>query len=443
MYLERDEDLQNFLRDNGFDSIDLRSDLELNCSVPDILEFPNLFRKKSIFNLVFCGVTCLYLFIFLAIVCDDYLVTSMERLSYALRMTYDIAGATFMAASTSAPELFVNFVGTFVTEGDIGVGTIVGSSVFNILAICAVCGLCTGVTSKLDWWPITRDIAWYLISIVVLCVVLLDSLVTVYESVILCVGYILYMICLLFDIKIQRLFREVDHEAERITENPMDREEEPLKSFKDHVLTPPEGGCCAWVWWIIKYPSLLVLALTVPSVRTIYLLTMIVSVVWISVVSYILTWFLTVVGYNIGIPDSIMGLTILAAGTSVPEAVSSYIVTKKGYGAMAVCNAVGSNTFDIFICLGLPWLLKHLILRRSVEINSSGLAITSAMLLITGILLFVSFLVTKWTMGKLVGFICLIAYLIFLVISCALEIYLLKPTCDIESAEYEYLAKNK
>ena len=57
-------------------------------------------------------------------------------------MSNDVAGATFMAAATSAPELFVNVIGTFITEGDIGVGTIVGSAVFNILAIAACCGLC-------------------------------------------------------------------------------------------------------------------------------------------------------------------------------------------------------------------------------------------------------------------------------------------------------------
>lgn len=53
----------------------------------------------------------------------------------------DIAGATLMATATSSPELFVNIVGTFVTEGDIGLGTIVGSAVFNILAVPSCCGL--------------------------------------------------------------------------------------------------------------------------------------------------------------------------------------------------------------------------------------------------------------------------------------------------------------
>jgi Ca2+/Na+ antiporter len=56
-------------------------------------------------------------------------------------MSEDVAGATFMAAAVSCPELFINVVGTFITEGDIGVGTIVGSAVFNVLAVPACCGL--------------------------------------------------------------------------------------------------------------------------------------------------------------------------------------------------------------------------------------------------------------------------------------------------------------
>jgi len=52
-----------------------------------------------------------------------------------------------MAAATSAPELFVNVIGTFITEGDIGVGTIVGSAVFNILAVAACCGIGAGIVS--------------------------------------------------------------------------------------------------------------------------------------------------------------------------------------------------------------------------------------------------------------------------------------------------------
>lgn len=66
----------------------------------------------------------------------------------------------------------------------------------------------------------------------------------------------------------------------------------------------------------------------------------------------------TYVGDTIDIPDSVMGLTFLAAGTSVPEAVSSVIVTNQGHGGMGISNSIGSNTFDILLCLGFPWFIK-------------------------------------------------------------------------------------
>ncbi|EMP32643.1 Sodium/potassium/calcium exchanger 3, partial [Chelonia mydas] len=61
-----------------------------------------------------------------------------------LHLSEDVAGATFMAAGSSAPELFTSVIGVFITKGDVGVGTIVGSAVFNILCIIGVCGLFAG-----------------------------------------------------------------------------------------------------------------------------------------------------------------------------------------------------------------------------------------------------------------------------------------------------------
>ena len=55
------------------------------------------------------------------------------------------------------------------------------------------------------------------------------------------------------------------------------------------------------------------------------------------------------IGFTIGVPDSVMGLTFLAVGTSVPEVVSSLIVARQGKGSMAVSNSIGSNTFDILV----------------------------------------------------------------------------------------------
>ncbi|KAH8306812.1 hypothetical protein KR018_002804, partial [Drosophila ironensis] len=426
-----------------------------NCSPPSILEFPNVLRRKSAGWTVVVFLFTLYLFIVLAIVCDDYLVPAMERLSFYMRLTYDVAGATLLASATSAPELFVNVMGTFVTKGDIGIGTIVGSSVFNILVIVAVCGIFTP-PSKLDWWPVSRDSIWFVVAIICLTSTLWDSRVHWYESTALVVTYLVYLFSLVMDCNIQRCIRNKDKQFQRIDEDPLLREDEPLKSFREQLRGErpepedqataettaeakpvPGRKCCkfgAWVWWAVKFPAGLALAVTIPSVRSrAYLITMVMAVIWISALSYLITWCLTIVGYNLGIPDSIMGLTVLAAGTSVPEVASSYLVSKKGYGSMAICNALASNTIDILVCLGMPWLIRNITHQTWVTIDSTAITITTAMLLLTVFLLFSVLACSRFVMGKALGWICLVTYVVYLSLACFLEIFLNKTvSCNIE-----------
>lgn len=65
-----------------------------------------------------------------------------------IRILVLLVGGTFMAAAASSSELFINTIGTFITKSDLGVGTIVGSAVFNILAVPACCGLFAGQVNK-------------------------------------------------------------------------------------------------------------------------------------------------------------------------------------------------------------------------------------------------------------------------------------------------------
>ena len=82
------------------------------------------------------------------------------------------------------------------------------------------------------------------------------------------------------------------------------------------------------------------------------------STIWIAAFSYVMVWMVCLVGYTLGIPDTIMGITFLAAGTSVPDTIASVMVARNGYGDMAVSNSIGSNVFDILLGLGLPWFLS-------------------------------------------------------------------------------------
>merc|ERR1740138_1619778 len=71
--------------------------------------------------------------------------------------------------------------------------------------------------------------------------------------------------------------------------------------------------------------------------------------------SYIMVDAASRIGIILKIPSLVMGLIPLAAGTSIPDALSSIAVAKQGEGDMAVCNALGSNVFDILLGLGVPW----------------------------------------------------------------------------------------
>ena len=75
------------------------------------------------------------------------------------------------------------------------------------------------------------------------------------------------------------------------------------------------------------------------------------------------------IGFTFGIPDTVMGLTFIAAGVSVPDALSGIAVVREGHGDMAVSNAIGSNVFDILVCLGIPWFLQTVFIDPRSEIR--------------------------------------------------------------------------
>ena len=76
-----------------------------------------------------------------------------------------------------------------------------------------------------------------------------------------------------------------------------------------------------------------------------------------------------IIGNTLGIPSVVMGLTFLAAGTSVPDLLSSVIVARKGEGDMAVSSSIGSNIFDILVGLPVPWIIYTAAKRNSVIVS--------------------------------------------------------------------------
>lgn len=103
------------------------------------------------------------------VICDHYFVPALEILCDELKIPPNVAGATFMAIGTSAPDVFVSIFGLFVTKSSIGIGTIVGSSIFNHMCICAACVM-NSPEGKIRLNPkiLTREAVAYLVALILL-----------------------------------------------------------------------------------------------------------------------------------------------------------------------------------------------------------------------------------------------------------------------------------
>ncbi|XP_078591322.1 sodium/potassium/calcium exchanger 5-like isoform X1 [Branchiostoma floridae x Branchiostoma japonicum] len=395
-------------------------------------------------------IATLYMFLALAIICDDYFVPSLERISEALGLQPDVAGATFMAAGSSAPELFTSIFGVFVSRDDIGVGTVVGSAVFNLLFIVGLCGLLVGTAITLTLWPLLRDCSVFLISVAALVIVMYDGKIHWYEALTLVVLYCLYVVLMYFNPRLSAAFSSccsrAAHQSENeetslmkpVTEKDTDDEE----TVQEEPNYPFKAPSQLWrrVLWVIGLPLTTLLVGTVPDCRRDkwkrwYPVSFVMSVAWIGVFTYILVWMVTVIGFTAGIPDTVMGLTLVAIGTSVPDAMSSVLVSKEGEGDMAVSNAVGSNVFDILVGLGVPWFFKTVVIETNsvVPIQSGGLVYSAITLLSTVLILLFTMWLNRWRLDRKLGVICSCLYAVFITLATLYELNVFgdfnPPTC--------------
>ncbi|XP_037793289.1 probable sodium/potassium/calcium exchanger CG1090 isoform X2 [Penaeus monodon] len=479
-----------------------------NCTQPAIEQFPrplmsSAARKSG--GLILHILISFYMFLGIAIVCDEYFVPSLEMICDCLQMSEDVAGATFMAAGSSAPELATSVIAVFVAKDDIGISGVIGSAVFNIMFVISVCALFAGQVIVINWWPLIRDSTFYCISICGLLITIYNEKVNWYESVFLLLLYVLYIVMMFYNKRLETwantlnipfknatreekssLFgtkpvppvgEDMKAESGQDSENPaMDGQETfshphtrsygsiavsdvpkeveatevesaGVKSMapemKDEDVSPwtMPVGVGERASWLVKLPLVALHHFTTPDCRRErfrrwYLVTFIMSMLWIAAYSYIMVWMITVIGFTLGIPDTVMGLTFIAVGVSVPDALSSLCVAKQGFGDMAVSNAIGSNVFDILLCLGLPWFLKTAIVDPGsiVPVESRGLTYSTVSLFSTVVFLIVATHMNGWKLDKKYGIVLMFWYLIFMVFASLYELnvfgYFNPPECE-------------
>ncbi|XP_064110829.1 probable sodium/potassium/calcium exchanger CG1090 isoform X2 [Macrobrachium nipponense] len=465
-----------------------------NCTPPAIEQFPHPLmgpetRKSG--GLIVHIIVTTYMFLAIAIVCDEYFVPSLEMICDYLNLREDVAGATFMAAGSSAPELATSVIAVFVAKDDIGISGVIGSAVFNIMFVISVCALFAGQVISLNWWPLIRDSAYYCISICALLITISNEEVAWYESLFLLLLYVLYIVMMYYNNRLEAWantlnipFKNATREEKSSlfgtkpvppvgdgvkgegslpdSENPtMDgqggdgiaKQPEPVEveaattksmvpEMKDENESPwtMPIGVCERIKWVITLPLVAFHHFTTPDCRTErfrrwFLLTFILSMIWIALYSYIMVWMITIIGFTLGIPDTVMGLTLIAVGVSVPDALSSLCVAKQGFGDMAVSNAIGSNVFDILLCLGLPWFLKTAVVYpgTTVPVESRGLTYSTVSLFATVVFLIGSTHLNGWKLDKKLGVVLMVWYLIFMLFASLYELnvfgYFNPPEC--------------
>jgi len=478
-----------------------------------------------------------YMFVALAIVCDEFFVPSLDVIIEKLGISEDVAGATFMAAGGSAPELFTSVIGVFVAFSDVGIGTIVGSAVFNILFVIGMCAIFSKTVLYLTWWPLFRDCTFYSVSLMTLIIFFLDNKIEWWEALGLLSVYAMYVIFMKFNANVEmwvkRTFTKnrvtstdhlvpshhsaaaalagvtggamaastmvnesghrpstgipvlhsgshfrhgllqlmihtidplhdgkVDEKATQLhaiaslkvlldatkpqdgsngtanethyVENGQGNEEGAGKDDEGELepepldMSIPTHSVSKTITYFVLLPIVFPLWLTLPDTRKrsskkFFVVTFVGSILWIAMFSYLMVWWATVTGDTVKIPPEVMGLTFLAAGTSIPDLITSVIVARKGFGDMAVSSSVGSNIFDVTVGLPLPWLLYTMVFNTPITVSSEGLGCSIVLLFSMLCAVFLCILVSGWKMTKLLGASMFLLYFVFVFVSLSFE----------------------
>ncbi len=330
------------------------------------------------------------IFYTLAILCDEFFVPSLDLIAKRLKMSSDVAGATLMAVGSSAPELFTSLFAV-LRPGDtanVGAGTIVGSAIFNILVIIGASAMYRG--AKLTWQPVIRDMLFYVISIIALLYAFWDGRISQWEAIGFVAMYVLYVIVVA---NWKRILPYNDVDPIEVLE----AGEKQINGFHHGVKT--------------------LLGFVIPDCQAkpkMYFITFFMSIVGLAAMSYGLVEIAVHVSAILHINPTIVALTVLAAGTSVPDLLSSLIVAKQGRGDMAVSNAVGSNIFDILFCLGFPWLIILFVKQEPIAVQTENL-ISSVLLLFATVISILFILIARnWWLGRRAGIVLIAAYVAYI-----------------------------
>ena len=302
----------------------------------------------------------------LLVVGGETLLRGAVGLATLLRLTPAVIGLTVVAAGTSVPELAVSGVAAYQGSTDIAVANVVGSNIFNITVIIGLCALAcpltiTGNTIRLEY-PV-------LVIVTLVALVIAEDGVVSRLDAVLClsiyVGFTAYLV---------NLVRGQVTAAE-------------AQDLKDEVqeLSPSENRPKAWVCLGLVAAGVILLGGGAQA-----------TVMGAVGLARLLGW-----------SERVIGLTIVSAGTGLPEVVASLVSSLRGRTDLAIGNVIGSNLFNILMILGLGALVAPLSV--PAELIHSDCWWMLGMTLLLFPLMFSSFRIDRWE-----GAVLLAAYAVYL-----------------------------
>ena len=295
----------------------------------------------------------------------DKLTDGAASLARRLKVSDTVIGLTVVAMGSSLPEFSVSLFSSIQGSGGMSAGNIVGSNVFNILFIVGAVAFITPLqATKATVW---KDIPLTILASLVLLLLSKDVL---------------------------------------------------LGSTSEDVLTRADGGVMMMFFLIFLSYTFSIAKHKAPEDSSVKEMSLPKTLLWLLVGfvcliggGEMLVESGTSIARQLGVSETIIGLTILAGGTSLPEFVASLIAARKGMSGMAIGNVVGSCVFNIFFVLGVCSLV------RPMEVSDISLVQLSA-LVASGLLVWL-FTATKTSINRIEGIVmclCYIAFITYLVL---------------------------
>ena len=284
----------------------------------------------------------------------DRLTEGAAALARRMNIPEIVIGLTIVAAGTSAPELFVSVVSALKGTPDLAVGNVVGSNTMNAMLIVGCAAMVAPMTISRS--TVKKDIPFSVGASVLLMLLALNHFLGRTDGIILLLGFAVFMTYTLLQAK--------KGQAEAVAEQQKQRSS-----------------------WLNAGFVLLGLALLVVG-----------SNVFVDHASNL--------AYSLGISEGVVGLTVVAGGTSLPELATSVVAARKGQSAIAIGNVIGSNVFNILLILGLTAAINPLQIEGITTIDMAVMLLSVSLVWL--------FSRTRYTVERWEGGLLVLLYLAYL-----------------------------